>query len=127
MPTKKRKSNAGRPTDMTPNTIKKLEEAFALGCSDGEACFYADISKQTLYNYQKKHPEFVDRKEALKQRPVLMARQQLVKGLKDNPELSLKYLERKLKSEFGLRHEITGKDGQPLTPTSIVFDDEDGS
>jgi hypothetical protein len=41
---------AGRPTKMTPDTVKKLEEAFLLGCSDIEACLVADISKQTLYN-----------------------------------------------------------------------------
>lgn len=59
----------GRPTKMTDATIKKLDEAFAIGCSDEEDCFYADISKQTLYTYQENPPEFVDRKEALKQRP----------------------------------------------------------
>ena len=61
-----KKSNAGRPTVMTKDTIAKLEEAFKCGASDLEACFYADISKDSLYNYQKKHPEFIERKEALK-------------------------------------------------------------
>lgn len=101
----KKKSNAGRPTKMTETTIKKLEEAFALGCSDGEACFYADISKQTLYDYQAKYPQFVDRKESLKQRPVLMARQSVVKDLSSNSDLALKYLERKVKNEFSTRQE----------------------
>ena len=106
-----KKSNAGRPTVMTVLTINKLEEAFALGCSDAEACFYADISKQTLYDYQAKFPEFIDRKEALKQRPILEARQTVVKSVKTNPELALKFLERKLKSEFATRQEHTGNDG----------------
>ena len=52
----------GRPTKMTPETVKKLEEAFAIGASDGEACFYSDISKETLYTYQDKTPGFLDRK-----------------------------------------------------------------
>jgi hypothetical protein len=47
---------------MTEATVAKLEQAFAFGCTDLEACLYADISKDCLYNYQKKHPEFVDRK-----------------------------------------------------------------
>ena len=68
------KNKGGRPPIMTDDTIKKLEEVFALGGSDSEACFYANISKQTLYNYQKEHPEFVDRKEALKEKPILEAK-----------------------------------------------------
>lgn len=97
---------------MTENTVNKLDEAFALGCTDAEACLYADISKECLYQYQDKHPEYVGRKEQLKQRPVLLARSELIKGLKGNPELALKYLERKLKSEFSLRTEFTGPDGE---------------
>lgn len=93
------KNKGGRPTVMTTEVVKKLEEVFAIGGSDEEACFYADISRQTLYDYQKIHPEFVDRKEALKEKPVLKARQTLVKSL-DTPDMALKYLERKKPKEF---------------------------
>ena len=109
-----KKSNAGRPTIMTDLTLKKLNEAFAFGCTDEEACYYAEISKQTLYNYQKDHPEFVDQKEALKQRPILLARQEVINGIKGNPELALKFLERKKKDEFSLRSEFTGRDGEDI-------------
>lgn len=95
----------GRPTKMTDLTVKKLEEAFALGCSDEEACVYADISKQTLYNYQHENRDFLDRKELLKQRPILKARQEVVSGLDSNPFFALKFLERKKKDEFSLRNE----------------------
>lgn len=105
---------AGRPTKMTPETVKKLEEAFAIGASDAEACFYADISKETLYTYQDKFPAFLDRKEALKERPVLLARQSVIRGMEQDPNLALKYLERKAKHEFSLRQELTGKDGKDL-------------
>lgn len=108
-----------RPTIMTDELVNKLEYAFALGCTDEEACFYADISKQTLYNYQDKFPEFVDRKEALKARPIFVARETLLKGLQRDPDLALKMLERKKKDEFSLRSEITGKDGKDL-PTPIL-------
>lgn len=90
----------GRPTVMTPETISKLEEVFAIGGSDEEACFYADIGKSTLYNYQKEHPEFVERKEALKEKPVLLARQTVVRSL-SNPDIAMKYLEKKRRKEFG--------------------------
>lgn len=110
----------GRPTKMTPETISKLEEAFAIGASDSEACFYADISNQVLYNYQTSHPEFVERKERLKERPVLLARQAVMKGLENNDSaLGMKYLERRKPKEFATRQELTGADGKDL-PSPIV-------
>lgn len=109
----------GRPTKMTPDTIKKLEEAFALGCTDLEACLYADISSVTLYAYEKKDPEFLNRKTKLKETPVLLARQELIKGLRGNPELSLKYLERKRRKEFAVRTDLS-TDDKPIKTATIV-------
>ena len=118
-PVKSRKGIGGRPTKFTPETLKKLEEAFSIGASDREACFYADVSTVALYAYQKDNPEFVNRKEALKERPVLLARQSVLKGINTDPNLALKYLERKLPKEFSLRRELTGADGKDL-PAPIV-------
>lgn len=106
----KPKHAGGRPTIMTEETIQKLEEIFALGGTDREACFFANISQATLYNYQNDNPEFVERKEALKDQPVLKARRSVVGALED-PEIAIKYLERKKKDEFSLRQETTGADG----------------
>jgi hypothetical protein len=50
---------------MTPITVKKTEEAFALSSSDEEACIYVGICKQTLYIFQEKNQEFLDRKDLL--------------------------------------------------------------
>ena len=86
----------GRPTKMTTATVQKLEEAFLMGCTDLEACLFADISKQTLYNYQEANPEFVDRKEALKQNPFMKSRQVLLGALeRDDVSTAHKILERK--------------------------------
>lgn len=92
---------AGRPTIMTPELVNKLEMAFSMGCTDLEACLFANISKQTLYNYQEKHPGFVDRKEMLKQKLVLKARTVIAEALNKKDENTAKwYLERKRKDEF---------------------------
>ena len=112
----------GRPTDMTPETINKLEEVFAIGGTDKEACFYADISHQTLYNYQLKCPEFVERKEALKERPILKARQTIVKSL-DNPNDARWFLERKMKKEFGSNLDLT-TDGEQIRVTIVKGGEE---
>jgi hypothetical protein len=86
--------------------LQKLEQVFSIDGTDEEACVYADISPAALYAYQKKHPHFQEHKKALKNLPNLKARQELVKGLTGNPELALKYLERKLKSEFAPKAEL---------------------
>lgn len=95
-----------RPTVMTPEVIAKLEEAFAWGCTDREACLWADIAEPTLYLYQEKHPEFIDRKAALKETPVMLSRKAILQAIKKgNPVTALAYLERKKKDEFSTRTE----------------------
>lgn len=78
------KSNAGAKTKMTDATVKKLEEAFLVGATDLEACVHAGISKQTLYNYCKDKPAFLDRKETLKNQPTLRAKIIVDKALQDS-------------------------------------------
>lgn len=90
-----------RPTKLDETTIKKLEEAFIIGASIKEACFYADITTQTFYNWKAENPELFDRFEQLQLSPIFKARKTLVGALETNPNLALKYLERKLKTEFG--------------------------
>lgn len=110
----------GRKTIMTPEKIVLLEQAFSLGCSDLEACFHANIGKTTLYNYQNEHPEFVERKEQLKERLVLQARSVVADALfKEDKETAKWYLERKKKGEFSTRQEMTGEDGESLQPLVV--------
>ena len=107
----KDKKPAGRPTVMTSDVVNKLEQAFSIGCSDLEACLHAGISKQTLYDYQAKYPEFADRKAMLKERLVLKARTVIAKALDKEDENTAKwYLERKRKDEFSAKveNEVTG-------------------
>jgi len=98
-------SEVGRKTVMTDIVVKKLEEAFTMGCSDVEACLYAGISKQTLYSYQKKVPEFVDRKSELKNNPLLKARRTIFENL-DKVNTATWYAERKAKEEFSTKQEM---------------------
>ena len=90
-----KKDNKGRPTVITEEVIRKLEEAFTYGCTDLEACLMADIGKTALYDYQQNNPAFTERKELLKHNPVMLARKTVVDGLEEDPELALKFLEPK--------------------------------
>ena len=98
------KNPVGRPTKMTKETLSRMEDAFKFGASDEEACAYVEISMTTFYEYQKKHPEFKDKKEQWKNNPILRAKKSLCEGL-DNADLALKYLERKRSDEFSTKQE----------------------
>lgn len=92
--------SVGRPPVVTQEVVNKLEEVFAIDGSISEACFYAGISRQTYYEWLKLNPEYSDRFEALRERPVLLARQTVIKDLK-TPSGAQWYLSRKRKNEFG--------------------------
>jgi len=78
------KNVGGRPTVMTPEVLAKLEDAFSWGCTDLEACCNADISKDALYDYCNKNPKFSERKEVLKNQPVMKARRVVQAALDDD-------------------------------------------
>jgi len=116
-----------RPTKLDNLKVKKLEEAFALGSTIAEACYYADISKQTYYNWTEQNPELLDRFEQLQQAPILKARRTLANALENDPRLAFKYLERKLKDEFGPRYEVKEEVDKEAFSRALleVFDDPD--
>lgn len=105
----KAQPGAGRPPLIDKEALKKLNYAFMMGLSDIQACAMLDISPQTLYNYQKKHPEYVERKSVFKEMPVAKAKAAVFKGL-DDFDRAFRYLERKCRAEFGPGMTIEGGD-----------------
>lgn len=104
-----KKSLVGRPPVIDKDVLNKLETSYSMGCTDSEACLFANISKQTLYNYQDKHPEFVERKAMLKQKMIFKARSVIADSLNNKDEkTAMWYLERKCKDEFSTKQEIGG-------------------
>jgi hypothetical protein len=103
--------DAGRPTKMTEEVVKKLVACFSNGFSDQLACDHVGITKQTLYNYCDKNPEFLTIKERLKKNPVAAATLNIVKAI-DNGDVKASqwYLERKCKDEFSIRTEVDNKE-----------------
>lgn len=123
-PKKPKKHPGGRPTAITDSVLQKLEEAFAIGASDREACLIADISPTTLYEYQKTHTEFTERKTLLKDLPKYRARTTVNKFLSTDPDIAKWYLERKAKDEFSTRVESTGAEGKPVNVSVINYDNK---
>ena len=81
--------------------LQKLEYVFAMGGTDEEACIYADISSSALYDYQRANPEFLERKRLFKAKPILKARQTLMRGIETDPKIAIWFLTKKLPIEFG--------------------------
>lgn len=111
----KRYKNAGRDTIMTTDVVEKLEKCFSLAYTDEEACLSVGIDRKTLYNYCKKYPDFSTKKELLKKKPNLKAKNIILQSLNEGDTNSAKWwLERKCKEEFSTRQEQVGKDGEAI-------------
>jgi len=101
------KNQVGRPRAITPKKLEKLEEAFKLGCTNREACFYADIAESTFYDFLKEYPEYSDKIAMWKDYQKIKARMVVHKALdKGDRDMAKWYLERKVKEEFSTKQEI---------------------
>jgi hypothetical protein len=118
---------AGRPTSVDDKTLAKLDQAFLMGCTDVEACLYADINPSTLYRYQEKHPEYCERKETLKQNPIMKARK-VILGALENDDLNTAHRVVDRKEGSKVKQEISGPNGgsvkvdwviQPVKPVDV--------
>ncbi len=90
------KSNAGAPTKMTKDTLQLLRDSFSWGCTDTEACCYAQISTSTLYSYCQDNPEFLELKNKLKDMPTMKARRIITSALdKDDLNTANRVIDRK--------------------------------
>lgn len=96
----------GQPTKMTPETLKKLDDAFSFCFSDEEAALYAGITARTLYNFQNKNPKYLQRKQRLRLTPNLAAKTELVKGIKNSIDQARWWADHKMSDEFAIKTKV---------------------
>lgn len=97
-------------TIMTEEKIKELDWYFSIWLTDEEACLMANIWRTCFYDYCSKNPEYKERKEILKRKPLIKAKSNIVKELNEqNIDVSKWYAERKGKDEFSLKQEVDQK------------------
>ena len=93
----------GRPTVITQDTVRKLEQAFKDGLSVSEACFISGIGKRTFYDHKASDEDFAHKMELGKAYVTLRAKKVVVQAINDGNLTAAKwYLERKARNEFGL-------------------------
>jgi hypothetical protein len=97
---KETKKKEGRPTVITEMVLSELKTAYCLDATDKEACDFAEISEKTLYNYQKKNPEFLQQKQGWKTSVILEARKSVFEAIQKDAWLALRYLQSRLPQEF---------------------------
>jgi hypothetical protein len=122
----------GRPTVFNESTLQKLEIAFSNDATDEQACFLANIATSSLYNYQKEHPEFLERKKALKQMVTYQAKSNLKELIfsqekeleKERIEASKWILPKREKSDYSERSELSGPEGKDLVVNVIKYGEE---
>lgn len=104
----------GRPSKLTPEVRRKIEEVAALDGTIEEMAYYADVDKTSIYNWFKEDNQFFNLIQKLRERPVLKARQSAIKHIEDNYQNAMDYLKRKRKSEFGDESTVNHTLPQPL-------------
>ena len=115
-----KKDKGGAPTKMTDDTLQLLRESFSWGCTDAEACCYAEISTSTLYNYCQDNPKFLELKNKLKDMPTMKARRIINKSL-DDSDLNTANSVIDRKEGTKVKQEITGEGGGPLQVSTFNF------
>lgn len=84
---KKKKSNVGRPTDLVPDTVTKLESIFKIGGNDSEACSYAGISRETYYRWRKENVDFMTQMDTAKHYADVAAKNVVVSAITKDKDL----------------------------------------
>ncbi len=105
--------------ETNPVVVSKLESAFAIGADVTLACSHAGISRETYYEYLRKHPEMADKYAQLRRRPILKALNTVVASL-DDPKMAKWYLAKKKSDEFGFSIDIGQKKEKPIDLSDLT-------
>lgn len=117
------RNEGGRPTVVTGEALPKLEYAFKIGCTDSEACLYAEISVAALQRHFKKHPEYRERTKGWKDDYLVMfSRGNIAAAItgqvpKGDVAISRDYLRSKRRDEFADKSIVEHQLG--LTPAQV--------
>ena len=94
----------GRPTVFDHDTVRKLEQAFAIGCTVEEACTISGVSRSAYYKKLEDDVHFMDKMERAKLFMIIQARHTVCNAIRrGDVKTSMWYFERKRKDEFSVK------------------------
>lgn len=95
--------------------VERLIDAYKIDANDEEACVYAGIFVSNLKYFNELHPDFLLVKTACHNVLGLKAKKALAAKVEQSPEW---YLERKRKSEYSTRSEVTDPNADAMAETT---------
>lgn len=84
----------------TPDIRQRMEDAAMNDFNDTQICNYIGISRDTYYRWMKEIPGLSDKIEVLRHSVRMKAKVSVAKGVVEDPDLALKYLERREPENF---------------------------
>lgn len=103
----------------------KLLQAAEWDCNIREMCIHAGISMPAFDRYCKKYPKFRKHLEALRERPVITAKQTVAKKINSNYYTAMDFLSRKRKDDYSQRNENLGGDLKDFVPPTMSPEDQE--
>lgn len=130
-----KKNKGGRPSEYKPEYCKKLIAHMSEGLSYESFAGLIGTKKQTLYNWEEKHPEFLDAKEQgvdacrlywekVGRDNVISTSDSEYQGGSSSRSLNAAVYRLNMQNRFGWKEkqgvELTGKDGAPIEYTNLT-------
>ena len=107
-----------RPTTITPDTVRKLEQAFRDGLNVSQACLTSGVGRTAYYEHFNADEEFANKMTLAQQYVTIKAKRLVVQEINDGNLGAAKWwLEHKARDEFGNQPQV---DDTPPLP-----DDDD--
>lgn len=111
----------GRKTDIRPEAVTKLVEAYQMGYSTTQAAMFAGIARTTIADWAAKSKEFAKIINDAMDFPQRTARAVVMKSIKaGNTNDARWWLERRQRDDFATRQELAGPDGMKLE-TVVIY------
>lgn len=76
-------------TKLSPEVVQKLKQAFAIGATVKQACYYAEISERTYYNWVEKNPVLLQEFDAMRERLPLAAKTNIATAIESTKDIGL--------------------------------------
>lgn len=106
--------------------LANIEPFMQQGLTMHEACLQSYTPYRTMKDYYDNDEAVRIKVQRMEQYAVVVAKETLLKGIKRDPNLALKYLERKKKDEFSLRTETdVTSGGEKINVALVRFEDGD--
>ena len=114
------KNDTGAPSwEPSAVQMKILEDSFKIGATVKEALSEAKIPSSTFYDYLNENAKFAEQIGWWQEYPKLIAKHSVVSHMVEDGRLALDYLKAKCRDEFAPRQELTGADGEKISPAII--------